>query len=220
MFVRPVPLAAKPLLLGLVLPFLTIACGKSASAPGGATAPSPDRPGGAPGTGGQPSAPDGGEPGGPDGDAAAAMPTTTADAAPEARPADPLNLRACGLLQMGSFVPITGQDTFSLGAPAIGADQKVYRIGIAKRQTGHVSFTVPAAGVYVIYTSTPAPLAVFALDGELVEVTNLRMSIPECPEVKGRHTLTLKMDRQIIRLGPEPAGSVDVIIQPAGPSSF
>jgi hypothetical protein len=137
---------------------------------------------------------------------------------PDAKPADPLNASACKLLQAGPFVPIAGATTFSLTAPEIKSDQQAYRVAIAKRNAAHVSFMVPAAGVYVIFTSTTAPLAVFALDGEMINVTNLRMSIPECPEVKGRHTLTLKMEGQILRLGPDPAAaSVDVVIAPAGP---
>jgi hypothetical protein len=138
--------------------------------------------------------------------------------APDAKPADPLNASACKLLQTGPFVPVAGATTFSLTAPAINSDQQAYRIAIAKRNAAHVSFMVPAAGVYVIFTSTAAPLAVFAQDGEMINLTNLRMSIPECPEVKGRHTLTLKMEGQIIRLGPDPAAaSVDVVIARVGP---
>jgi hypothetical protein len=137
---------------------------------------------------------------------------------PDAKPADPLNASACQSLQTGPFVTVTGQSTFSIDAPAIKSDRQVYRIGIAKRNAAHVSFQAPAAGVYVIYTSTPAPLAVFALDGTMIEINNLRMSIPECGEVKGRHTVTLKQDGHIIRVGPDmTAASVDVLVTPAAP---
>lgn len=205
-------------------------CSQPSSA-GPPSAPNPARPGGgagdgtgAGGTGGEVPGIDGGRAMGSAGDDpgdAAASGAADASAAAGSKPVDPLNQRACQLLKTGPFVAVIGQAIFGLGAPAIKDDQQVYRISIAKRQSAHVSFVVLTPGVYVVYTSTTAPLALFALDGEMVEVTNLRMSVPECPEVKGRHTLTLKAEGKIIRLGPDLATSIDVVILPAsaGPAA-
>ena len=81
----------------------------------------------------------------------------------------------------------------------------------------HVTFTAPAAGEYVLFVSAPVavPLTVFALDGELIDI-RLRLRIPECPEVNGRHSVQLQAaTKYVVRLGPERLPSVDLVVMPA-----
>jgi hypothetical protein len=125
---------------------------------------------------------------------------------------DPLNLAACKLLKDGPFVPVAGQALFNMDAPEVKADQKSYRISIAKRQSAHVLFKAPVEGTYLLFTNITIPVTVFGLDGEMFNYTNLRTSAPECPEIQGRITIPLKTDGNILRLRPDNAVSVDLVI--------
>jgi hypothetical protein len=133
-------------------------------------------------------------------------------------PPNPVNLRACSAIQRGAAAPVAvaGQALFSIEAPAIASDDRLYRVSIPAREPGHVTFTAPAAGEYVLFVSASVavPLAVFALDGELVDV-KLRLRIPECPEVNGRHSVQLQAAKYVVRLGPERLTSADVVALPA-----
>jgi hypothetical protein len=107
-----------------------------------------------------------------------------------------------------------------MDAPEIAGDGKVYRISIPNRDTAHVTFTAPVAGEYVLYTAAPMPVSVtvFAVDGELVNVKSLRLTVPECPEVNGRHAVELQSTKYVIRVGPNLTriASVDVVVAPPG----
>ena len=136
-------------------------------------------------------------------------------------PPNPVNVRACTAIRQGAAAPVLvmGQEVFSIDPPAIASDDKLYRVAIPPRAgaPSHVSFTAPAAGEYVFFVSAPTavPLAVFALDGELIDI-KLRLRIPECPEVNGRHSVPLQAaTKYVVRLGPERTPSVDLVVMPA-----
>src|SRR5687767_4144520 len=80
-------------------------------------------------------------------------PDVARDPPRDAGPPDPANVRGCQLLQMGPFVPVMGQAIFSSEAPAIKLDPQAYRVPIPARNTTHVTFTIPAPGNYLVFTS-------------------------------------------------------------------
>jgi hypothetical protein len=135
-------------------------------------------------------------------------------------PPNPVNVRACNALRQGVAAPVavTGQEVFTIEAPAIASDDRVYRVAIPPKAgaASHVTFTAPAAGEYVLFTSATVavPLTVFALDGELIDI-RLRLRIPECPEVNGRHSVQLEATKYVVRVGPERLPSVDLVVMPA-----
>jgi hypothetical protein len=137
-------------------------------------------------------------------------------------PPNPVNVRACNALHQGVAAPVAvaGQELFSIEAPPVASDERVYRVAIPPKAgaAGHVTFTAPAAGEYVLFTSATVavPLTVFALDGELIDV-RLRLRVPECPEVFGRHSVQLGAAKYVVRLGPERVPSVDLVVMPAAP---
>src|SRR5215213_3495905 len=132
-------------------------------------------------------------------------------------PPDPANAQACRSFQTGAVVPVAGVDPFNMEAPPIAADQRVYRISIPARAAGHVTFTSAVAGDHVFYTSAPVALTVFAIDGDLVDIKSLKLKIPECAEVNGRHTVELQATKYVVRLGPDKLTSVDVVVAPPAP---
>jgi hypothetical protein len=135
-------------------------------------------------------------------------------------PPNPVNVRACNALRQGVAAPVavTGQEVFTIEAPPIASDDKVYRVAIPPKAgaASHVTFTAPAAGEYVLFTSATVavPLTVFALDGELIDI-RLRLRIPECPEVNGRHSVQLDATKYVVRVGPERLPSVDLVVMSA-----
>jgi hypothetical protein len=137
-------------------------------------------------------------------------------------PPNPVNVRACNALHQGVAAPVavTGLEVFAIEAPTIASDNRVYRVAIPPKAgaASHVSFTAPASGEYVLFASAPVavPVTVFALDGELIDI-KLRLRIPECPEVNGRHSVQLQANKYIVRVGPERLPSVDLVVLPATP---
>jgi len=134
-------------------------------------------------------------------------------------PSDPttqsLNVRGCTPLQMGPFNRVMGAAAYSYSAPAVKTDGLAYRLTIPKAG-GYVSLVAPAAGDYVFFASTAAPITVFSLAGEFVNPKAQATRIPECMQVKNRAVFTLKMEGHVIKVGPEPTGTVDVVVLPAG----
>jgi hypothetical protein len=125
----------------------------------------------------------------------------------------PLNTAACNSLRTGPFTPVMGANIFPMASvPPIPLDKPVYRVSLPARDHGFVSFMVAALGDYVFFTSTPAPLALFLIDGEVVPEQSLKTSIPECPEVKGRVAYRLTPGIHVLRLGPHAILSVDVVV--------
>jgi hypothetical protein len=147
-------------------------------------------------------------------------PLSTVDAPPP-RPSTPdvkaINDRACQVLQMGPFTPVAAAANFTYSAPPIMGSPPAYRVQIPARAAGHVSFTPPAVGEYVIFTSAPIPLALFALDGTILPEKSISTVIPECTQVSGRRAFDLTAVPHVLRLGPATAATVDVAIIPRAP---
>jgi hypothetical protein len=146
-----------------------------------------------------------------------ASPPADADPPRPDAPPDPRNQQACGTFQTGAVVPVAGVDPFNMDAPPIAADARVYRVAIPPRAAGHVTFNAAAAGEYLFFTSAPVALTVFAIDGQLVDIKSLKLKIPECAEVNGRHAVDLEAARYVVRLGPDKLTGVDVVVVPAAP---
>ena len=131
----------------------------------------------------------------------------------DAGPADPANVRACQLLQMGPFAPVMGQAIFSSDAPPVKIESQAYRIAVPARNETFVTFAVPAIGDYLMFVSAPVTLTLFAIDGEQIVEKNLRSRVMECAEVKSRHLFTLEATGpHVVRLAATAATTVDLVI--------
>jgi hypothetical protein len=141
------------------------------------------------------------------------------DGGADSGPPNATNARACGNLQRGPFAPVMAQATFNLQAPPIQDDRQAYRIMLPVRASGYVTFDAPAAGQYIIFTSTVLPVVVFGPAGAEIPFLagSVASSVPECPEVKGKSNFSLGKEKHLIRLGPEATGIVDVVITAATP---
>jgi hypothetical protein len=142
-------------------------------------------------------------------------PLSTVDAPPPP-PSPPdvkvINDRGCMYLAAGPFTPVMGAPNFSYSAPPVMSSPPAFRVQI--RGSAHLSFTPPAVGEYVFFTSAPISLVVFALDGNLLPVKALSTVIPECRQVAGRQAFDLTPVPYVIRLGPSTATTVDLAIVP------
>jgi hypothetical protein len=132
------------------------------------------------------------------------------------------NAQACQALKGGPFVAVTGKPnyTFSDPGPAVQNDRKAYRVALpSPANVGHVSFKVPAAGEWVVFTSRATPIGVFTWDGTIINPVTVTTGIAECGEVKARESFTLTTDTRAhaIRLGPDSGGTVDLFVSAAAP---
>jgi hypothetical protein len=130
--------------------------------------------------------------------------------------------QACRLLKGGPFTPVMGQPTytFSTPAPPVQNDAKAYRISLpSPSRVGHVSFKVPAAGEWVLYTSRALSITVFTWDGTMVPSKTVADHVGDCTEVKGRESFDLMVDSRahVIRFGPDSGDSVDLVVSAAAP---
>jgi hypothetical protein len=140
------------------------------------------------------------------------------DAAPPKEVAiDPVNTTACEGLRAGPFAPVMPASMFNMAAPPIASDRQVYRVTLPARDHGFVTFNAPALGEYVFFLSTPAPMILFDVPGNVVPEKNLKTSIPECMEVKGRVAYRLVAGTHVVRIGPHPILTVDVMVASLGP---
>ena len=139
-------------------------------------------------------------------------------------PPDPVNVNACQHLQAGPFVPLMAQAGFPLPAdtmaPAIKSDAQAYRIAFPRLAEGYVTFTPPAEGDYVLYTSTPLPIAVFSLAGFILDPVSLDIKAQECMEIKGKHIFHFASTLHVVRLGPDSPNTVDIVVVPAMPATM
>jgi hypothetical protein len=140
------------------------------------------------------------------------------DAAPPREVAiDPVNTTACESLRAGVVTPVMASSIFNMAAAPIASDRKVYRLTIPPRDPAFVTLVVPALGDYVFFINTPAPLTVFDIAGAVVPEKNLKTTIPECIEVKGRVAYRLVPGTHVVRLGPHAIPMVDVLVASIGP---
>jgi hypothetical protein len=148
---------------------------------------------------------------------AAAAPVPDGAAAPDPGPA---NSVACQHLRAGPYEPVTGKptSTYSDPGPPIQNGRKAYRLTLpAPPRTGHVSFKVPAAGEYVLFTSRSVPITVFTWDGTQLNPTAVASTVPECTEVKSRESYYLATDTKphVFRFGGDSATPVDLVLTAA-----
>jgi hypothetical protein len=132
------------------------------------------------------------------------------------------NSQACQLLKSGPFSMVTGKSTYTIAdpGPPVLNDKKVYRIALPAATTaGHVSFKAPATGEFVVFTNRSLAVTVFTWDGLMIQMKTVAASVSECPEVKGRQSFDLALDTKphSLRIGPDPGGSVDLVLTAATP---
>jgi hypothetical protein len=124
---------------------------------------------------------------------------------------------ACHYLKNGPFPTVSAVKDFSVSAPKVMTDGKAYRVALQKTPTvapGHVSLPVTAPGEYVFFTSTSLPVVVFDSVGMEIPAKSTTSAITDCTQVKGRHAYDMTLtESYIVRLGPEPAGTVDVVVR-------
>lgn len=132
------------------------------------------------------------------------------------------NAQACQAFKSGPFPAVTSRPTyrFTDPPPPVQNDRKAYRVSLPPpSNVGHVSFKVPAAGEYVVFTNRTSGIVLFTWDGTLVNAKTVAGTISECAEVKTRQSFDLLTDTasHVIKLGPEPGGPVDLLVSPAIP---
>jgi hypothetical protein len=127
-----------------------------------------------------------------------------------------VDVEGCEHLQRGPASSITATAT-ATGAPAVKDDHRRYDIALADvtgGKGGSVTFAAAAAGDYVLFTSADVPVAVTDANGQAVAIEASVKSSPECTEIKGRHTIPMKVGTHTLTFGPTTGASVSIVIEP------
>lgn len=122
---------------------------------------------------------------------------------------------ACEHLAEGPSTAVTAT-VVATDAPAVKDDHRRYDIALVDvtgGKGGTVKFAAAEAGDYIIFTSASVAVSIQDANGQTVtpEASTDRSS--ECTDVKGRHTVPMKVGTHTITFGPTPETAVSVVIE-------
>jgi hypothetical protein len=123
---------------------------------------------------------------------------------------------ACEHMKEGPMALVTAAAAFSATAPAVKNDHQRYDLTLADGvggKAGFVTFAVPAAGDYIVYTSAAVKVAVKSAAMADVTAESTTNSFAGCPEVKGRHVYELAVGTYVIGIGPETSDKVSLVLE-------
>lgn len=127
-----------------------------------------------------------------------------------------VDVEGCEHLQEGPASSVTATAA-TTGAPAVNSDHKRYDVSLVDvtgGKGGSVSFAAAEEGDYVIFTSADVPVAVKDANGAAVAIEASVKSSAECTEIKGRHTVPMKVGTHTLTFGPTTQSSVSIVIEP------
>jgi hypothetical protein len=127
------------------------------------------------------------------------------------------DVEGCEHLKEGPASSITASATAN-GAPAVKNDHRRYDItlvDVTGGKGGSVSFAAAEESDYIIFTSADVPVSIQDANGQAVAIEASAKSSTECVEIKGRHTVPMKVGTHTITFGPTTLTSVSVVIEEA-----
>jgi hypothetical protein len=127
-----------------------------------------------------------------------------------------VDVEGCEHLQEGPSTAVTATAA-TAGAPAVKDDHRRYDVtlvDVTGGKGGSVTFAAAEEGDYVLFTSADVPVAVTNANGQTVAIEASAKSSPECTEIKGRHTIPMKVGTHTFTFGPTTQTSVSVVIEP------
>jgi hypothetical protein len=126
------------------------------------------------------------------------------------------DVEACEHMKDGPPAAVTAAAAFATTAPAVNNDHKRYDLTLADGvggKAGFVTFAVPAAGEYILYTSAAVKVAVKSAAMADVTAESTTNTFAGCPEVKGRHVYDLTVGTFVIGIGPETSDKVSLVLE-------
>jgi hypothetical protein len=127
------------------------------------------------------------------------------------------DVEACEHLKEGPASSVTASATTN-GAPAVSNDHRRYDVAlvdITGGKGGTVTFAAAEAVDYILFTSADVPVAIKDANGMTVAAEASAKNSSECTEVKGRHTVPMKVGTHTLTFGPTTETSISVVIEEA-----
>jgi hypothetical protein len=127
-----------------------------------------------------------------------------------------IDVEGCEHLQQGPASAVTATAT-ATGAPAVKDDHRRYDVtlvDVTGGKGGSVTFAAAAEGDYVLFTSADVQVSIKDANGQAVGIEASTASSSECTEIKGRHTIPMKVGTHTLTFGPTPLTSVSVVVEP------
>ena len=123
------------------------------------------------------------------------------------------DIEGCEHLKEGPAAPVTATSA-ATGAPEVSNDHKRYDVTLPSGAAGYVSFAPSMAHGYVFFLSQAVPFAVKDAAGADVTVSSSSLTGAKCPEVKGRHLVSLGVGTYRLVLGPAAGiGTVGMVVE-------
>jgi hypothetical protein len=128
-----------------------------------------------------------------------------------------IDVEGCEHLQEGPSTAVTATAA-TAGAPAVKDDHRRYDVtlvDVTGGKGGSVTFAAAAEGDYVLFTSADVQVAIKDANGQAVGIEASAKSSTECTEIKGRHTIPMKVGTHTLTFGPTTQTSVALVIEQA-----
>jgi len=128
-----------------------------------------------------------------------------------------VDVEGCEHLQEGPASAVTATAA-TTGAPAVKSDHRRYDVALVDMtggKGGSVTFAAAEESDYVLFTSADVPVAVKDANGRAIAIEASVKNSAECAEIKGRHTIPLKVGTHTITFGPTTQSSVSIVIEPS-----
>jgi len=128
-----------------------------------------------------------------------------------------VDVEGCEHLQEGPSTAVTATAA-TAGAPAVKDDHRRYDVtlvDVTGGKGGSVTFAAAEEGDYVLFTSADVQVAITDANGQAVAPEASVKSSTECTEIKGRHTIPMKVGTHTLTFGPTTQTSVSLVIEPA-----
>jgi hypothetical protein len=126
-----------------------------------------------------------------------------------------VDVEGCEHLKEGPATAVTATAT-ATGAPAVKADHSRYDVtlvDVTGGKGGTVTFAATEEGDYVLFTGTAVQVSVKDANGAAVGIEASATSSAECTEIKGRHTIPMKVGTHTLTFGPTPQATVSIVIE-------
>lgn len=122
------------------------------------------------------------------------------------------DVTACAALEMGPYVPVVAKISKDTSTPAVLSDAQSYTITLPATGIGYVKFDATSARDHIMYLDRDVPLMAQTSASAAVPPKSTAKSSDACPTIKGRYVFTLAAGVGYLGLGPDPGGSVNLVI--------
>lgn len=126
-----------------------------------------------------------------------------------------IDVEGCEHLKEGPSSFVTASAT-TTNLSVVKDDHRRYDItlvDVTGGKGGSVSFNAAEEADFILFTNEDVQVAIKDANGQTVEIEESAKSSSECTEIKGRHTIPMKVGAHTLTFGPTSAATVSIVIE-------